>query len=395
MSDSPLNKAIRIFETAEANIVKLENIWKEMVAVIPDGTAFIEDSGYDNNYRDFNNVWDALPKIDDWKPEICLMSLNDIGQSRLDAMELGEPECHLFIEKAIFEPGRLIEEYRYKFERKRQELVRDKLQLVVDSVDESLRDLATELESSHSTKAPVVNPRFDDLTSYIAEVDTLLGSDPRPSKWSDLQRHLSFGLLCDLQDIIQIDWPSVKNGIRQSLYKEKEPIPVEVEDLGALVSTKPSGPIAKKLNWEKLTPDEFERIIFVLISSEKGYENPGWLTKTNAPDRGRDLSVSRIHNDSLGGVLRQRVIIQCKRWSSQSVSVSDVGKLKEQMKLWEPPKIDVHVIATTGWFTSDAVASIEKHNQSDSGLRIEMWNGSHLERLLSSRPHLIAEFGLR
>ena len=51
--------------------------------------------------------------------------------------------------------------------------------------------------------------------------------------------------------------------------------------------------------------------------------------------------------------------------------------------------------ATSGRFTADAVALIEKQNQSDSALRIEMWAESHLERLLASRPALIAEFSLR
>ena len=41
------------------------------------------------------------------------------------------------------------------------------------------------------------------------------------------------------------------------------------------------------------------------------------------------------------------------------------------------------------------VAVIEKQNQSDSALRIEMWPESHLERLLASRPAIIAEFSLR
>lgn len=395
MTESPLNTALRIFEAAEANLVKLEKLWVEMESVIPNGVAFLDDSGYENNCGDFENVLASLPKIDGWKPEIYLMGLNEIGQNRLDAMELGEIECQLSVENQIYEPAKLIREYRRKFDRKRRELVRSALLSVIDSIDEDLRDLAIELERESEINDSVTRPSFDDLKSHIAEVDTLLGSEPRPSRWTDLHRHLHFGLLGDLQDIINHDWPSVKSGIRQSLYGEKEPIPVGVDDLGSLVSRKPSGPIVTKLNWESLSPDEFERIIFALISSEKGYENPEWLMKTNAPDRGRDLSVLRVHNDPLGGVFRHRTIIQCKHWLSKSVSVSDISELKEQMKLWEPPKVDIHVIATSGRFTSDAVASIEKHNQSDSGLRIEMWAESHLERLLSSRPSLIAEYGLR
>jgi Restriction endonuclease len=119
------------------------------------------------------------------------------------------------------------------------------------------------------------------------------------------------------------------------------------------------------------------------------------LMKTNAPDRGRDLSVYRVYTDPLGGTLRQRVIIQCKHWQSKSVGPSEIATLKEQMKMWEPPRVDVHVIPTSGRFTSDAVAIVEKQNHSDSALRIEMWPESHLERLLASRPAIIAEFGLR
>ncbi|MFA7834072.1 restriction endonuclease [Aeromonas dhakensis] len=395
MTESPLNSALRIFEATEANLVKLEKLWQEMESVIPIGVAFLEDSGYESNSMDFEKIFDSLPKIDGWKPEIYLMGLHEIGQNRLDAMEVGEIECQISVENQIYEPAKLIHEYRHKFDRKRRELVRDALQSTIDGIDEDLRDLAIELGGEYEINDAVTRVSFDNLKSHVAEIDTLLGSEPRPSRWADLHRHLHFGLLGDLQDIIKHDWPSVKSGIRKSMYGEKEPIPVEIEDLGSLVSSKPTGPIVTKLNWDNLSPDDFERVIFALLSSEKGYENPEWLMKTNAPDRGRDLSVLRVYNDPLGGVFRHRTIIQCKHWLSKSVSVSDIAELKEQMKLWEPPKVDIHVIATSGRFTSDAVALVEKHNQSDSGLRIEMWPESHLERLLSSRPSLIAEFGLR
>ena len=65
------------------------------------------------------------------------------------------------------------------------------------------------------------------------------------------------------------------------------------------------------------------------------------------------------------------------------------------MTLWEPPRVDVLVIATTGRFSSNAVSMIEKHNNADRALRIEMWPESHLERLLAQRPSVIADFGLR
>ena len=153
--------------------------------------------------------------------------------------------------------------------------------------------------------------------------------------------------------------------------------------------------IAIQLKWDSLTDESFERLIFCLISETVGYENPEWMTKINASDRGRDLSVYRVYTDSLAGVLRQRVIIQCKHWLSKSINIDEVSSSKEKMKLWEPPRVDIYVIATSGRFTTDAIQYVEKHNQSDSGLRVEIWPESHLERLLSSRPALIDKFGLR
>jgi len=38
---------------------------------------------------------------------------------------------------------------------------------------------------------------------------------------------------------------------------------------------------------------------------------------------------------------------------------------------------------------------VEKHNQSDAAMRIDMWPESHLELLLAQRAGVIAQFGLR
>ncbi len=395
MSESPLNSALRHFETAEANLVKADKLLAEIEAAIPSGIAFGENPDYETNCRNFDALITALPKIDGWKPEITLMELDEIAQNRLDAQEVDEIECIVSVERQIGEPSRLLREYRYRFNQKRRELIRDALIELVDAIDANLRNLSKLLEGDEPSNNVITDGEFEQLKENVAQIATLLGSSvAKPARWSDLHRHMHF-VFGDLHDIIEHDWPSVKAGLRKSMYGEREPVPVEIEDLGALVSAKPRGPVATRLKWESLTDEEFERLIFVLLSSENGYENPEWLMKTNAPDRGRDLSVYRVYADPLGGTLRQRVITQCKHWQSKSVGPGDIAALKEQMKLWEPPRVDIHVIATSGRFTSDAVAIVEKHNQSDSALRIEMWPESHLERLLASRPAIIAEFGLR
>ena len=180
------------------------------------------------------------------------------------------------------------------------------------------------------------------------------------------------------------------------LYGEEnpDPIPIGVEDLGSLIASKPTGRIVTALKWSALNDEKFERLIYNVIKDTPGYENLQWLMHTNAPDRGRDLSVSRIQQDGLGGSRCLRILVQCKRVKS-SLRTDDVVQLQTRMRLWEPPRIDELIIATTGRFTQDAVQWVEKHNRSDTALFINMWPENHIESLLAQRPELIAEFGLR
>jgi hypothetical protein len=345
MPESPLNSALRHFEAAEANLVKSEYVLAEIEAAIPSGIAFGDNPEYETSCRMFEALLAALPKIDGWKPDIYLLELDWIAQHRLDALEIDEIESITWVERQIGEPAKLLREYRHRFNQKRRELIRDALLELIDTIDSNLRNLGKLFEVDQPRYEVVTDDEFEELKQNVAQIETLLGSAvAKPPRWSDLHRHMHFGMLGDLHDIIEHDWPAMKVGLRKSMYGENEPVPVEIDDLGELVSAKPRGPVATKLKWGDLTEEEFERLIFLLIAAEHGYENPEWLMKTNAPDRGRDLSVYRVHNDPLGGTLRQRVIIQCKHWLSKSVSPTEIGILKEQMKLWEPPRVDIHVI---------------------------------------------------
>ena len=87
--------------------------------------------------------------------------------------------------------------------------------------------------------------------------------------------------------------------------------------------------------------------------------------------------------------------MQCKHWRSRSVKAEEVADTLAKVQLWEPPRVDVLVVATSGRFTSDAVRWIETHNEKGETPFIEPWPESHLETLLASRPSLVNEFGLR
>lgn len=392
---NPLMHALEQFDASEANITKLQALWTEIEGLIPGGISFGENPEYDDRIRAFAEILKALPAIDGWKPAIELLDLNAIAQTRLDYADIGEPAAAAQFDADLALPGRELREYRFRFDHKRRALVREPLTTLIDSVDVSLRQMREGIGADLPTT--MHGDSWDELRGYVDQIGVLMGSSiKRPLRWSDLQRHLSFGDYQDFQDIERLDWPNVKQALRAGLYGQNDPLPVAVDDLGTLVTQKPTGPVTTALTWAALDDDGFERLIFNLIGSTPGYENPEWLMKTRAADIGRDLSVTRVVIDALSGTNRSRVVIQCKHWLSRSLNADDIAPALTQMALWRDPPVDVLVIATSGRFTATAVQWIEKHNAtSGSTPKIDMWAESHLERLLAARPALIAEFKLR
>ena len=92
MNNSSLNDALRKFEVVEANLAKAERVLHEIEAAIPKGVAFGEDPKHENLCRSFYSIFASLPPIDEWLPDITLLDLDEIAQSRLDAQEIGEVE---------------------------------------------------------------------------------------------------------------------------------------------------------------------------------------------------------------------------------------------------------------------------------------------------------------
>ncbi len=390
-----IHSALEQFEATEANLSKLETLCADIERAIPSGIVFGADPAFENKCRAAEAILPHLPAIEGWKPDLTLPDLDGIAQTRLDIAELDEPGAEISFERSLEEPSRQLREYRFRFDRARRKLVRDAIDHAIDQVDAIIREMRPRVEGL-DPQAAIPDNFLNNLRTHYKEINTLLGSSiAKPDRWGDMDRHLHFGQIGDFHDIESIDWPVAKASLRKNLYGQDDPLPVAVADLSELLVAKPRGPIPIKLNWKQLSDENFERLVFALISAEPGYENPEWLMNTHAADRGRDLSVRRVTKDGLSGHRSTRVVIQCKHWQGRSIAPTDVALLKEQMLLWEPPRVDVLVIATSGRFTADAVAAIEKHEQSDRAMRIEMWPESHLEMLLAARPHLIAEFGLR
>jgi len=393
-----MDTALEVFSAAEANLEKLERLWTEMEKMLPSAFGSIiesvsDDAAYKEKSRQFSHILGEMPAIDGYVLNDELPEADGLQSQILDYHELDEPTATMDFEAHLHRQGDLLAAYRFKLSTKRRALIREAVLSSVRRIDEAVGRI-TSLLSDSPSEAQLLEHR-EVLLDDVKAIDALLGSTPRPLRWEDLRRHLHFGAAQDFSDILNLDWPAVRPGLERSLYGENEPLPVAVKDLGVIVAGKPSGPVTTVLKWDALDAEAFERLIFNLLDRQQGWENPQWLTHTNAPDRGRDLSVTHALNDPLSGTVRRRVIVACKHWRSKSMSVPDVSTLVAQMAHWSPPRVDLLIIATSGRFTDDAVDWIEKHNQEDRALRIEMWPDSHLERLLAERPALVATFSLK
>src|SRR5262249_44334113 len=140
--------------------------------------------------------------------------LDSIAHARLEALDLGEPEAKFWVEDRIDEPTRQIAEYRFRFRDARRELVRARLQELIALISRLLTSLTEIVPADH---APVEVANWDQLVEAFEQVERLAGSQiPRVGRWSDLSRHLRFGQGCDVHDIAEKDWPSVRADIEAS-----------------------------------------------------------------------------------------------------------------------------------------------------------------------------------
>jgi hypothetical protein len=392
-----LQQALDTFDRVETNLGRLEQIWKDLQVLVPSGIDFSHDSPEQMKYAElalaFGEVAEGLPPIAGATVDARPLDLEHIARHRMEASEISEPEIEINLNREMQEPGDQMAAYRHRFTKQRRELVRKRVEQLLGGVDRITADAA--LQDIPEAQIMTGEADWIELSSAITEIQRLLGNDLiKKGRWADLSRHLSFAKGVDLTDISIADWPSVRPDIEAALYSELEPLPVAATDLAEITAAEPSGPVSTKLDWSNLDAEEFERLLFTLFESTECYQNPKWLQKTNAPDRGRDLSVERVHRDPLTGVRTERVVVQCKHWLKNSIGPEDCTESLSRVELWDPP-FDILILATSGRFTGDAVQWIEAHNKKGQRPQIEMWPETHLESLLANRTPLVTKFGLR
>lgn len=394
-----LDAALVQFDATDANIKRLESIIEEMGKVAAKAVHYIADSpSLRERYNELEEGWRlvsaALPAIGGVR-----IFAEPVHPDRLFEADLEEHEGYYEdivraneLREAAGGAMEDLSRYRQAFNTMRRRLVRDRLIEVMTGMTNMLKDAAATTSNSNvDAEAEMV----DEVRARFGEIERLCGGYVPESKgWQDLRRHLAWGQGCDIHEMHWNDWPLVRQDIEAWLYSSPlEPVPVNATDLADIVQSKPSGRLTIALSWSVLDDNAFERLLYNIILEASEYTNPQWLTRTSAPDRGRDLSCERAVHDPLSGTRYERLVIQAKHYQAKSVAVPDVYTPTAQMRLWDPP-VAVLIVATSGRFTNDAVDWIEKHNARGELPRVEAWPDSHLEMLLARRPHLTAEFGL-
>ena len=384
-----LSAALTQFDRALANLDRLEDLWSRFEPNIPTSPAFgLDTSEVDQIRRDYSDVAHSLPAIDGYRIDPDLPALDGISQAIIDIWEIDEPSAIMDIDNMSQAPRRQIEEYRHKLVKTRRRLVRRRIEDVVSAVDDLLRS-TVKVEHGHEFYG--VDDGWSQLSEMIAELDRLRGVEQlRGTRIGDLNRHIRFAEPHDLRDIVELDWPSVRTALID-IAIDGEPLSISVDDLGELVRSEPTGSVTSRLEWSQLDAETFERLLFDLLHSTSSYENVEWLMKTSAPDRGRDVSAERVIVDELSGTERRHVLFQCKNWQSRSVNVRDLTILLEEVKLWSRPFSEV-VIVTSGRFSQDAVDWRDSRELSQELPVVRFWAGSHLEKLLASRPSVRSKY---
>jgi hypothetical protein len=234
-----LNQAISDFDAAETTLRRLESVWERLSALVPQGIVFFGDSPegieYEGLCRAFRDLAQGLPGIDGFRIDVAPTPLDEIAQDRIDAREVGFVEAITNVEAGIAQPGETIREYRFRFNRARRKVARDRILELIAEIEAHLQSLTERIVSS---REPIEDPEWNELREALSEIERLAGSStPRKGRWDELRRHLAWGQGVDLHDIAVHDWPSMLIDINAGLYTETEPMPVSGVDLGKLADS--------------------------------------------------------------------------------------------------------------------------------------------------------------
>ena len=167
---SNLDEALRQFEAAEANLSKLEKLWSLLEKNVPTGITFGSNLVYEDACRSYEHLLVGLPLIDGWQPTALPLELDEIAQSRLDALEVGEVLIEIEVDRRIEKPGKELREYRFRFDQKRRQLVQNIILQTFNEIDrllDQLQEIYPIDESKLEYNKKIDNPFWSELRDRL------------------------------------------------------------------------------------------------------------------------------------------------------------------------------------------------------------------------------------
>jgi hypothetical protein len=138
-----LDDLLQAMDRAAANLAKLDALWERAWPMIPTGPSRGSPREYDDLRRSWSSLLPGLPPIDGWRVTVELPDADGIGQAYIDYLEIGEPAFPVM--DAAEEPGRALDEYRFRLAQARRRAIRERLQELTFTINDLLPKILHEV----------------------------------------------------------------------------------------------------------------------------------------------------------------------------------------------------------------------------------------------------------
>jgi len=191
-----LSAALTAYDRVALNLEKLDRVWQRMEELLPDGPFIGIGLDDDVTYAQLGEQWttivNSLPAIDGWKLEAEIVGYAEVGQCRVDCLEIDEPGSLWAFEAHVAAPRIEAFRYRQKLARARQQLVRGRSEGLIHTVDELLSSGPHGHRSGAARRTGNLDPSRDQTVIPATRTDRAGNPCTSPGRgWSDVPRRQS------------------------------------------------------------------------------------------------------------------------------------------------------------------------------------------------------------
>lgn len=139
-----------------------------------------------------------------------------------------------------------------------------------------------------------------------------------------------------------------------------------------------------KLNWEKITPLEFENLCYDLLYV-LGFRNLD--RRSGIPDRGRDIEAIWEIKDPSGDVFFQKWFVECKFYKHGI----PIRVIHDRIRWADVTRPDVFLIITNSHLTTGTRAWLDRIRE-EKTYNIQIWEKEKLQKLLPKHPSIVEKY---